>query len=158
MPTPTYDAWQRPGPTARQRRIDLYIGLAAAAAAVLNVVMVRSMGMFVFGTTPSAPEQYAWALAVTLPLIWRRSHPEVVLLVVAAVFIAGQVRGSQETQLASGAIFAAIYAQGAWGRDRRRARLLRIVVIAAMFVWLVVSWLHSWDEIRAEVARLTPDP
>lgn len=43
------DDWHRPGPTARQRRIDLYIGLLVAAAAVFNVVLVRSMGAFVFG-------------------------------------------------------------------------------------------------------------
>ncbi len=149
MAKPPLDDWQRPGPTHRQRRIDLYIALATAAAALVNVAMARSMGLFIFGTTPSAAEQYAWALAVTLPLIWRRTHPEAVALLVAAVFIAGQVRGSQETQIASGAIFAAIYALGAWGRDRDRARALRVVTIAAMFVWLGVSWLLSFDEIRA---------
>jgi signal transduction histidine kinase len=157
MSIPSYDDWRRPGPTVRQRRIDLYIGLAAVTAALLNVVLVRSVGMFIFGTTPSAAEQYAWALAVTVPLIWRRSHPEITVLIVAAVFIAGQVRGAQETQLASGAIFAAIYAIGAWGRDRRRARLLRMIVIAAMFVWLLVSWVLSWDQIRAE-APGSPGP
>lgn len=141
------DDWRRPGPTARQRRIDLYIGLLVAAAAVFNVVLVRSMGVFVFGPGPSALEQHAWALAVSLPLIWRRSHPEIVLVVVAAVFIAGQVRGGQESQLASGAIFAAIYALGAWGRDRHRVRWLRIVVIAAMFVWLGISVLMSYDQM-----------
>jgi signal transduction histidine kinase len=141
------DDWRRPGPTSRQRRVDLYIGLLVAAAAVFNVVLVRSMGAFVFGPGPSAAEQIAWALVVSLPLIWRRSHPEIVLIVVAAVFIAGQVRGAQEPQLASGAIFAAIYALGAWGRDRHRARWLRIVVIAAMFAWLGISVLMSYEQM-----------
>jgi signal transduction histidine kinase len=150
MSTPPLDDWQRPGPTARQRRIDLYIGLAAAAAAVVNVTAIRSMGMFIFGKPPSAVEHYAWALAVTLPLIWRRTRPEIVLLIVAPVFIAGQVRGTQETQIASGAIFAAIYALGAWGRRRDRARWLRVVAIASMFVWLGISWVMSIDEIKAQ--------
>jgi signal transduction histidine kinase len=141
------DDWRRPGPTARQRRTDLYIGLLVTAAALFNVMLVRSMGAFVFGTGPSALEQHAWALAVSLPLIWRRSHPEIVLVVVAAVFIAGQVRGSQEAQLASGVIFAAIYALGAWGRDRHRARWLRIIVIAAMFAWLGISVLMSYEKM-----------
>ena len=141
------DDWRRPGPTARQRRTDLYVGLLFCAVSALNVVLVRSMGAFVFGPGPGALEQHAWALAVSLPLIWRRSHPEIVLVVVGAVFIAGQVRGSQENQLASVAIFAAIYALGAWGRDRHRARWLRIVVIAAMFVWLGISILRSIDQM-----------
>ena len=148
MPIAPLDDWQRPGPTARQRRIDVYIGLAAVTAALVNVAMARSLGLFIFGTTPSAPEQYAWALAITVPLIWRRTHPEIVLLIVAPVFIAGQVRGSQENQIASGAIFAAIYALGAWGRHRYRARWIRIVAIASMFVWLGISWLLAFDEIR----------
>jgi signal transduction histidine kinase len=149
MSNPPLDDWQRPGPTARQRRIDLYIGLAVAAAAVINVTAFRGMGVSVFGTVPGAAEHYAWALAVTLPLIWRRTHPEIALLIIAPVFIAGQVRGTQEIQIASGTLFAAIYAVGAWGRSRDRARWLRLATIASMFVWLGVSFLMSIDEIRA---------
>jgi signal transduction histidine kinase len=141
------DYWQRPGPTARQRHADLLIGLTVVAAALLNVVLVRSVGVFVFGVRRSAGEMLIWAAAVTIPLIWRRVHPEAVLLITAVVFIAGQVRGAQESQIASGAINAAIYALGAWGRDRGRARLVRIAVLGAMFVWLAVSWLVAADRI-----------
>ena len=62
------DDWRRPGPTARQRRIDLSIGLVVIAGALLNVMLARSVGIFVFGTRPSALEQLAWALAVTFHL------------------------------------------------------------------------------------------
>jgi signal transduction histidine kinase len=147
MPPPPLDDWRRPGPTARQRHIDLSIGVAVIAGALLNVMLARSVGIFIFGTRPSAAEQLAWALAVTAPLIWRRTHPEAVLAVIAVVFIAGQVRGSQETQFASGALFAAIYALGAWGRDRPRARWLRVAVIGSMFLWLALAWLQQHDEI-----------
>jgi signal transduction histidine kinase len=141
------DDWRRPGPTARQRRIDLYVALIAAALAVVNVAMVRSAGIAVFGSLPDAPEQYGWALAITLPLIWRRSHPEIVVLVIAALFIAGQALATQETQIASVAIFTALYSVGAWGRDRERVRWVRILVVASMFVWLAVSITLSWDEL-----------
>jgi len=141
------DYWQRPGPTARQRHADLLIGLAVTAAALLNVVLVRSVGAFVFGVRRGAGEMLIWAAAVTVPLLWRRVYPEAVVLVTAAVFIAGQVRGAQESQIASGAINAAIYAVGAWGRDRGRARWVRIAVLGAMFVWLAVSWLVAADRI-----------
>ena len=141
------DDWRRPGPTARQRRIDLYVALIAAALAVVNVAMVRSAGIAVFGSLPDAPEQYGWALAITLPLIWRRSHPELVVLVIATLFIAGQALATQETQIASVAIFTALYSVGAWGRDRERVRWVRILVVASMFVWLAVSITLSWDEL-----------
>lgn len=141
------DYWQRPGPTARQRRADLLIGLTVVAAALLNVVLLRSVGAFVFGVRRGVGEMLIWAAVGTVPLIWRRVYPEVVLVITAVVFIAGQVRGAQESQFASGAINAAIYAVGAWGRDRGRARLVRIAVLGAMFVWLAVSWLVAADRI-----------
>jgi signal transduction histidine kinase len=149
MRTPTFDDWQRPGPTARQRRIDLYVALAVVALALFNVVLSRSVGLFASDSSPAAAEQFAWVLGVTVPLIWRRSHPEIVAVVVSIAFIGGQVRGAQEQQVCSGALFAAIYALGAWGRDRARARWLRVVVIGSMFVWLGVSWLLAHDEMPA---------
>jgi signal transduction histidine kinase len=143
------DYWRRPGPTPRQRRIDLIIGVAVVAGALLNVMLSRSSGQFVFGTEHSAAEHLAFAFAVTAPLIWRRSHPEIALVITATAFIIGQIRGSQEVQFASGAIFATIYALGAWGRDRPRARWLRIAAIGAMFVWLAVAFLIAADEMPA---------
>src|SRR5690349_6710633 len=118
------DDWQRPGPTRRQRRNDLVIALVVTAAALLYVMLARSVGRFVWDAERSAAEHLAFSLAVTVPLIWRRSHPEFVLVVTAVMFIAGQVREAQEIQFATGAIFAAIYAEGAWGRDRGRSRWL----------------------------------
>lgn len=138
--------WRRPGPTRRQRNADVVIGVAVAALALFNLTLSRSVGIFFTDASPAAVEQALWSLGVTLPLIWRRRWPELTLLLIAVAFIGGQARGSQEQQLSSGALFAAIYAAGAWGRDRRRARWLRAVVIAAMFGWLAVAWLLAYDE------------
>jgi signal transduction histidine kinase len=145
------DDWRRPGPAPRQRRTDLIIGAAVVAGALLNVVLSRSVGVFtlLWGVDRSPAEQLAWALAVTVPLIWRRSHPEIAVVVIAAAFLGGQIRGAQETQFASGALFAAIYALGAWGRDRSRSRWLRIAVISSMFLWLGVAWLRAHQELPA---------
>jgi len=150
MTSPTVDDGPRPGPTPRQRRIDLGIALAVATVAVLNVFLARSFGLLSSGSAPSVAEQIGWSLAVTLPLIWRRSHPDLIAVLVAIFFIGGQVRGSQEQQLVSGALFVAIYTLGAWGRDRRRSRRLRVAIIAAMFVWLGVAWFLAHDEILAD--------
>jgi signal transduction histidine kinase len=146
MTPPTTDE-RRPAPTPRQRRIDLGIALAIATVAILNVFLARSAGLFATGSPPPLPEQLAWSLAVTLPLVWRRSHPDIVAVLVAVCFIGSQVRGSQEQQIASGAVFAAIYTLGAWGRDRRRSRRLRLAIIAAMFSWLAVAWFLAHEEL-----------
>ncbi len=145
MPAP--DDWHRPGPTPRQRRFDLIIGLVVVAGALFNVLLSRSVGAFAFGWVPTLAEQLVWALILTLPLIWRRTRPELVMIAVAVIFIAGQVRGAQETQFASAMIFTVIYSVGAWDTDRTRARRLRVGVIAAMFFWLAVAWLLRYGEM-----------
>jgi signal transduction histidine kinase len=150
MTPPTVEDAPRPAPTSRQRRLDLGIALAIATVAVLNVFLSRSAGLFASNSAPSVIEQLGWSLAVTLPLIWRRSRPEVVAVLVAVFFIGGQVRGAQEQQLASGAVFVAIYTLGAWGRGRRRSRRLRLAIIAAMFSWLAVAWFLGHDEFLAD--------
>jgi signal transduction histidine kinase len=149
MTPPTVNDAPRPAPTPRQRRIDLGIALAVATVAVLNVFLSRSLGLFTSGSAPSVLEQVGWSLAVTLPLGWRRSRPEVAAVLVAVFFIGAQVRGVQEQQLASGAVFVAIYTLGAWGRDRRRSRRLRLAIIAAMFGWLAIAWFLAHDEIMS---------
>jgi signal transduction histidine kinase len=144
------DAYRRPAPTPQQQRHDLYVGLTVAAVAVFNLTLTSSAGVFPFGQPPSWPEQIFWLVAVTLPLAWRRRRPEAVAVVVAVAFVANQVRSVPETQLSSGALFAAIYTLGAWGRDRRRSRLLRLAIIAAMFAWLALAYAIA-------VADLPPD-
>ena len=150
------DEWRRPGPDPRQRRTDLIIGGAVVAGALLNVVLSRGAGVFhlIWGVDRGPAEQLAWAFAVTVPLIWRRRRPELVTAVITLAFLGGQIRGAQETQFASGALFAAIYALGAWGPDRPRARWLRIAVISSMFLWLAVTWLRAHEGWPAGQALL----
>ena len=131
-------SWRRPGPTAAQRRFDLWIGLGMVAGAMLFVVLVNSFGAY--EQAPSLAEQLAWAAGMTLPLSVRRRWPEIVLVLVAATMIAAQARSAAgDNQFASIACFVALYTVGAWGRDRARARVVRVVVIVAMFGWLAIS-------------------
>ncbi|WP_433791756.1 sensor histidine kinase [Actinoplanes sp. CA-252034] len=139
MPSVNLDEWVRPGPTAAQRRTDVWIGLAVAAVALANLFLTRDLGDP--GDVAPLPEQVAWVLAITLPLTLRRAYPDVVAVLIGAAFIGGQFRGSQEQQVTIGALFAAIYALGAWGRDRDRARILRLGIIGAMFAWLVFGFV-----------------
>ncbi|MEU6076509.1 sensor histidine kinase [Micromonospora sp. NPDC047074] len=150
MNSETDDDWQRPGPTPEQRRVDVYAGLAATALALFSLTLARSTGAFVLGPPPSGPEQLFWTVAVTLPLIWRRRFPATVTVVVSVAFVAAQARAAPETQLSSWALFAALYTLGAWGRDRRLSRRLRIGVIAVMFLWLGVYYVTSYSSIPAD--------
>lgn len=137
------DDWQRPGPTRRQQRIDVLIGVSVTVAALLNLYLSRRAGMWASADQPALPEQVLWTLAITVPICFRRRWPEATALLVSAFFIVGQVRWVPEQQVASGALFTAVYTLGAWGRDRRRATVLRAVIIGVMFVWLVLAFVKA---------------
>ncbi|MGC4748692.1 sensor histidine kinase [Micromonospora sp. DT201] len=139
--------WRRPGPTAEQRRNDLWIGLGMTGLALVSLTLAHSTGAFLLGPPPSGPEQLLWTVAVTLPLIWRRHRPATTLLIVSMVFIASQARSAPETQFSSWALFCALYTVGAWGQDHQLARRLRISVIATMFAWLGVYYAVTIDHI-----------
>ncbi|MER7282489.1 histidine kinase [Dactylosporangium sp. NPDC000244] len=142
------DTWQRPIPDARRLRIDIAVGVIVAAMALLNLTLTRSTGSY-FGHPPALPEQIVWALLCTLPLCWRRHWPDAVALVISIAFICGQTRHAPEQQLTTGALFAAIYTLGAWGRDHRRSRWLRSGIIAGMFIWLGISYLIALPHLSA---------
>ncbi|OLF12031.1 histidine kinase [Actinophytocola xinjiangensis] len=137
--TESWSQWQRPRPTAAQRRGDVFSGLGVLAGGLLMTVLVNSMGMQVWGTGPALAEQLMWAAAITAPLVVRRSYPLVVLLVVGALLIVVQLRQTGDNLVPSVALFLAIYTSGAWERNRTVARWSRIGVIAVMFGWLGLS-------------------
>ncbi|WP_238011178.1 sensor histidine kinase [Dactylosporangium sp. AC04546] len=142
------DDWRRPGPTARQQRTDLVVGVVFAAFALLNLALARSVGLY-SSAPSSAAEQVLWTLLVTLPIAWRRRWPDAVAIMVAAVFIVAQVRSVPEQQLAGGALFCSMYTLGAWGPDHRRAKWIRGGIIAAMFVWLGIFYLMKLPTVTA---------
>ncbi|MEU4626257.1 sensor histidine kinase [Actinoplanes sp. NPDC023801] len=141
MTSVTSDEWVRPRPTPAQRRADLWTGLTVAAVALVNLFLARRAGMFEFPHRAPPAEQICWVLATTLPLVLRRAHPDVVAVGIAVAFVGGQLRGSQEQQVTTGALFAAIYTLGAWGRHRNRSRYLRLGIIVGMFGWLLLTFV-----------------
>jgi signal transduction histidine kinase len=131
-------------------RTDVLLTVAVMAGAAVITVLVNSMGAFVFGEAPSLREQLVWSVALTAPLVLRRRYPVPVLLVVAAIFIAGQARHVGDNLAPSVVLFLAMYSVGAWGRNRVVARWARIGVIVAMFAYL-------WRNIALALSGPAPD-
>ncbi len=139
MDAGSWRRWRRPPPTPAEQRQDVLLALAVLAAAMVMTVLINSMGAFVLGPAPSLLEQFAWGVALTVPLVARRRYPLAVLLVIGVVFVAAQLRQVGDNFVPSVALFLAIYTAGAWERNRTVARWSRIGVIAAMFGWLGAS-------------------
>lgn len=128
--------------TARELRGDVWLAGALLVAAIISAWLGQVAGFYGEDTPP-----FAWALvyaaAVTLPLAARRRHPAVVLVVVALAFFAGVSFHIPDVYIGNVALFIAMYTVGAWVRDRRRATIVRLVVIAGMFVWLLVTTFQA---------------
>lgn len=153
MDTAAGTHWRRPGPTPEQRRRDLIVGLAVTGLAIASLALTRGTGLFLLGPPPSFPEQLLWAVAVGLPLIWRRRFPVATTLVISVAFVAAQARSAPETRVTTGVLFTALYTVGAWGQDRRLARRVRIGLIVAMF-----GWLGFWYSVNLGSLLADPPP
>jgi signal transduction histidine kinase len=134
-----WERWRRPGPIRPFERADVVLTLAAMAGAATITVLVNSAGIQFQGTAPTLAEQLGWGIALTVPLLFRRRFPATVALLVAAVFLAGQVRQVGDNLVPAIALFLAMYSLGAWGPNRGVARWVRIGVIVAMFGYIAFN-------------------
>lgn len=148
----------RPAPTRRELRFDVLLAAAVAVGALLSSVLYRIAGFF----EQPAPGWAAipLALGLAVPLIWRRRHPTIVVVVVGATFVAGQAFMVPEALIGNIALFIALYSVGAWDANRVRAHVVRLVITLGMIVWLFVAIylgaLEGFDEETGTGAPFSP--
>ncbi|MFK4731113.1 histidine kinase [Agromyces mediolanus] len=144
--------WIRPRPTRRQLRNDLLLALVLAAGAAASIVLYRATGYNADGPWWAS---FLWAVAMTLPLALRRRFPEIVAVVASAAFMTGAVLYVSEALFSNIALFIAIYTVGAWGRSRRRAFVVRLVIVIAMFSWLLwgLIFFSTVQDVLPELPR-----
>lgn len=147
--------WVRPSPSAAGLRADILGAGALFVGALLSMALWR-----ITGVTPDpapAPAAVALLAATTLPLAFRRRRPSVVLIVVAVFFVIAGEAVVAEDFVMSIALFIGIYTVRAWEPDRRLATIACTVVVAAMFVWLLVSFFRvAMDPPEGETVDFGP--
>ncbi|WP_243695330.1 sensor histidine kinase [Agromyces protaetiae] len=141
--------WVRPRPTRAQIRNDAVLAAAILVGSLVSAVLFRTAGVALELPAWSVP---VWAVAIALPLAFRRIAPEIVALVVAAVFMIGGQIGVGDTLFANIALFMAVYSVGAWGRSRLRVLVVRTIIVVAMF-----GWLFWWLIISSNAPDYLPD-
>lgn len=135
----------RQEPTPRQVRNDVWVGLTLFVGAIISAVL----GYFAQIMGPQTLDPRAgliYAAAIALPFVVRRRHPILVAIAVNAVYIVGMELGVSEVYVGQIALFLAMYTVGAWVDDRQRARIVRLAIIAAMFVWMLVATFRAATE------------
>jgi signal transduction histidine kinase len=141
--------WRRPGPTRRQLRQDVALGIGMAVAGVIGTELARSTSPAQVDMGLGGVEAYVLSAAVALPLCFRRRYPLTVLLIVSVLFFTAGERvpfafaGNLVTQASQ---FMALYAAAAWAKDRRRMKVTMVVVFAGMFSWLLHGFVKALRE------------
>ena len=155
---PDEPGWVRPAPAADALRWDALLARALCLGGLLSMALTRLTG-FLYEDPAEGWVSALMIAAVTLPLAVRRRWPSVVLLVVAAAFVALQLLHVPETLIVNIALFCAMYTVGAWEPDRRRGTVVRAVVVAGMIVWLLVAMFRAATdpELAAEIAEELPE-
>lgn len=133
--------WHRPRPTADQLRLNAVFALGLFLSSILTMTLISMTNVYphASSTWVSVP-----LLALTtLPLAWRFTRPWLSLVLVALGFGLVGTLGVTEAVVVSIALFLALYSEGAWDPDRRRAAWLRSGVVIAMFAWILVTLFHQ---------------
>lgn len=142
-PVASVSAPHRPPPTPRELRNDVWLAAALLVGAVLSAALGSVAGVFGEENTPSPQWALLYAAGLTAPLAVRRRYPDAVLIVIALVFFAGVSARIPELYVSNISLFIAMYTVGAWVNDRRRAMLVRVLVIVGMFVWLLITTFQA---------------
>jgi signal transduction histidine kinase len=142
----TVQGWVRPGPTAKEQRYDVLLGLLLAVAGVIGTELARGATPMPADLGIGGIEPYVLSAAGALALCFRRRRPITVLLIVSVLFV---VTGERATfAFASNIVtqataFMAIYAAVAWARDRRLMKVSVAVVFVVMFGWLTLGFVRA---------------
>ncbi|GGH44118.1 sensor histidine kinase [Microbacterium album] len=138
-PAPPDAPLVRPRPTAADLRLDGLLAGGLFVTAMISLALSSISGIVELQHGGS-PWLVVFSALMTLPLALRRRLPITVAVVVCGAYFAqASIFALPELYVSQVAMFAALFTIGAWVNDRRRAAWARILIIVAMFVWLLVN-------------------
>lgn len=149
----------RAAPTQREHRQDLILAASLFVLALISGAL-SSISEFYGDRTADLVWVIPVAIGTTWPLAVRKRYPVPVALVVVVTFFLGQTFYVPEAFVANVSLFIGVYTIGAWMNDRRAALIARMVIMAGIVVWLLVTTLLSVrdaaDESGAVSGAMSP--
>lgn len=133
--------FRRPADTTMLRR-DAALAVALGLGGGFIAVLTKSAQIF-------QVDRAAWQLIIAsillaAPLMWRRRLPSYALLATSVVYIAALQLSAIELTVSQVVLFLSFYSVGAWEPNRRRAMVVRAVVVVAMAVTLLISAISGF--------------
>lgn len=136
--------------TASQRRSDALLAAVVFVAGVISAAL--SAVSEIYGDE-QAPlwQALIYLVFVAAPLAVRRVWPAPVVIIVSLAYFVAVTLRVPELYAGNIAMFIALYTVGAWMANRRAAMIVRIAIIAGMFIWLMItSYRDAIDTARQE--------
>ena len=124
--------------TRADYRFDAVLAITIFVGALISAALSSVGGVYGDAQQSSMALAIGYAAVVSFPLAFRRRWPSIVAIIVSLAYFAAVSLRIPEMFAGSIAMFVALYTIGAWSTDRRRARIVRIALIAGMFIWLLV--------------------
>jgi len=136
--------WERPAPTATQRRTDVLIALVVYLLAALSIELMRSLGVMEGeDSLLDILSQHGAAASAAVLLVWRRTYPLVIAtLANLHLYVIGTLQPVVGSSLVIQALyFFAVFSGVAWARDRRALSYLVVAFVVALSLWL--AWVFA---------------
>nr|MCW2729078.1 sensor histidine kinase [Aeromicrobium sp.] len=148
--------WSRPAPTPAQLRWDAVGAVGAALLSVVSVELWHSGAGSSLGW--QGIEAHVLFGLAGLLLALRRRLPLTTLVLVSAVFmvISERLPDLGAIFTIQVVLFVAVYSAWAWSRTPRRLLATSVVVLVAMFGWLIWEFATADRPARADVGMLPP--
>lgn len=118
--------------------------MALGAFGCLMAYLTWQAGIRVFKTYLGL--QMLGSCLVVVPLVWRRRYPLSAALSTHALYILVANLTGIDIYASQIALFLAFYSAGAWSSRRSAALVVRILIAAMMFGWLVLAALNGLEE------------
>ena len=118
-------------------RFDALLAVALFVGGLISAALSAVAGLYGDQQQNNMLLALAYITLISVPLAFRRRWPSAVAVVVSLAYFGGVSLRVPEMYAGTIAVFIALYTVGAWLTNRRRARIVRIVVIAGMFAWLL---------------------
>ena len=134
--------------TEKEKRADLLLAAVVFVAGIVSATLSAISQIY----TDQAPlwQAVVYLIVVSAPLAVRRVWPAPVALIVSFAYFAAVSLQIPELYAGNVAMFVSLYTVGAWMTNRRAAFVVRAVIIAGMFVWLIVTMYWQALDAAAE--------
>ena len=129
----------------RPKRSDVWLVAGLAVGSIVFAVLYAGSGFWDFKSP-------LWvtcllSVAVAVPLLWRRRHPNLVAWFTAALYVTAQILKLMEPGVSQIIVFISVYAIGAFRRSRRTAFVSRCLLCLAIFVYIIVAAMVQYGDL-----------